>query len=80
MESSTVTIKGQVTIPSKIRKQLGIHAGDQIEFVEEGDRVYLMRKEDRIEAAFGLFKPSRSASQEEIEQAIAAGWKRHGSR
>ena len=29
---STVTRKGQVTIPIEIRRRLGIHEGDQIEF------------------------------------------------
>jgi AbrB family looped-hinge helix DNA binding protein len=32
---STVTRKGQVTIPIEIRRRLGIHEGDQVEFVQE---------------------------------------------
>lgn len=31
---STVTRKGQVTIPIEIRRRLGIEVGDQVEFVE----------------------------------------------
>jgi AbrB family looped-hinge helix DNA binding protein len=35
MASATVTTKGQVTIPKKIRQALGLSAGDLIEFVIE---------------------------------------------
>jgi AbrB family looped-hinge helix DNA binding protein len=39
----TVTSKGQVTIPKKIREMLGVVEGDKLIFLVEGDRV-LMRK------------------------------------
>lgn len=35
---STVTSKGQTTIPGKIRKVLRIKPGDRLEYVVEGDR------------------------------------------
>jgi len=38
MLHSTVTSKGQTTIPRKIRKALRIKPGDKIEYVMEGDR------------------------------------------
>jgi AbrB family looped-hinge helix DNA binding protein len=41
-----VTIKGQVTIPQHIREKLGILPATEIEFVEEKDRVYIVKKED----------------------------------
>jgi antitoxin PrlF len=37
MEHSTVTKKGQTTIPGKIRKALEIKPGDRLEYVVEGD-------------------------------------------
>jgi AbrB family looped-hinge helix DNA binding protein len=40
-----VTIKGQVTIPQHIREKLGIVPATEIEFVEEKDRVYIVKKE-----------------------------------
>ena len=40
-----VTIKGQVTIPQHIREKLGIVPATDIEFVEEKDRVYMVKKE-----------------------------------
>ena len=37
MLHSTVTSKGQTTIPGKIRKALRIRAGDKLEYAVEGD-------------------------------------------
>lgn len=44
-----VTTKGQVTIPQHIREELGITPGTEVDFVEEGRRVYVVvkRKEER---------------------------------
>jgi AbrB family looped-hinge helix DNA binding protein len=40
-----VTTKGQVTIPLHIREKLGIVPATDIEFVEEKDRVYIVKKQ-----------------------------------
>ena len=39
MQHSTVTSKGQTTIPGKIRKALRIKPGDKLEYVVDGDSV-----------------------------------------
>jgi antitoxin PrlF len=39
-----VTSKGQVTIPQDIRKTLGIAPASEVEFVREGNRVWLRRR------------------------------------
>lgn len=39
-----VTTKGQVTIPQHIRQKLGIGPHSEVDFVEENDRVYLLKK------------------------------------
>jgi AbrB family looped-hinge helix DNA binding protein len=70
MRSSSLTSKGQVTIPSEIREQLGLHPGDRVGFIIEKDHVVLFRRQHNIEAAFGLCRPKRSASLEEMEEAI----------
>lgn len=43
MPRSTVTSKGQVTIPQSIRTRLGLQTGDVIEFVEGSDGTILVR-------------------------------------
>jgi len=39
---STVTTKGQVTIPKSIRERYGIRPQDKIDFRIEGDRIVLV--------------------------------------
>ena len=50
-----VTTKGQVTIPQNVRKKLGITPYSEVEFVEDGDRVYLLKK-----SGGGRFRALRS--------------------
>lgn len=40
-----VTTKGQVTIPERIREKLGITPSSEVDFVEEGGRVYLVKRQ-----------------------------------
>lgn len=42
MESGYVTSKGQLVIPSKMRKRFGIKPGTKINFYEEEDGIKLM--------------------------------------
>ena len=37
MPSATLTSKGQITLPKKVREQLKVQTGDTIEFVIGGD-------------------------------------------
>lgn len=39
--SSTLTSKGQVTVPQEVRTRLGLKRGDRVEFVTEGDRTVI---------------------------------------
>lgn len=42
MELAKITSKGQITIPSAIRKKLGVKDGDKVLFVQEGDKIIMM--------------------------------------
>jgi antitoxin PrlF len=39
--SSTISSKGQITVPQDIRKRLGLETGDRVEFVVDGDRTVI---------------------------------------
>jgi AbrB family looped-hinge helix DNA binding protein len=45
MKHMRITQKGQVTIPQHIREQLGLLPNTEVEFVLEGDRLYVRKKE-----------------------------------
>ena len=38
---STMSSKGQLTVPREIRKRLGLETGDRVEFVVEEDRTVI---------------------------------------
>ena len=38
---STISSKGQLTVPQEIRKRLGLEAGDRVEFVVEEGRTVI---------------------------------------
>jgi AbrB family looped-hinge helix DNA binding protein len=42
-----VTTKGQVTIPQEIREKLGITPAVEIDFVEEKERIYIVKRKDQ---------------------------------
>ena len=45
-----VTTKGQVTIPLKIREKLGITPSTEVDFIEEGGRVVLIKRKNQNSA------------------------------
>jgi AbrB family looped-hinge helix DNA binding protein len=64
METTSVTSKGQVTIPQRVRQQLGIRQGSRIEFLLVGDRVELRVASSptgSAESGFGMLKSRRAA-------------------
>jgi len=54
--TSTVSVKGQVTIPKQIRDRLGIHAGTVLEFADEGGRLVArkVRRRHPIDSVYGV--------------------------
>ena len=70
---STVTSKGQVTIPKDVRSRLGIGTGDRVEFVEIQDGVFqIVAATQDIQALKGIVpKPKKPVTIEEMNQAIA---------
>ena len=71
MVESTITLRGQTTLPKSVRKALGVGAGDRIRYViEDGQvRVLSVRPLDRLFGALNYDGPP--ATLEDMERAIA---------
>ena len=71
MHTSTITSKGQVTIPVEMRKMLGLDPGKRVAFRLEDGHITLEAVRDDVTAAFGMLKADRHVSIEEMDQAVA---------
>ena len=78
MATSTLTSKGQTTIPQEVRSYLGLHTGDKLEFIiEEDGRVVLEALTGDVQELKGFLpKPKKTVSVEQMNKTIA---KRGGS-
>ncbi len=72
MATSTITSKGQTTIPKSIRDRLGLKPGDRVEFlIEDGDRVVMIPATLSLSDLAGcLPAPDEPVSLEEMERTI----------
>jgi AbrB family looped-hinge helix DNA binding protein len=72
MSTSSLTSKGQTTIPKDVRKRLNLHPGDRLEFViDEGGRLLVLPASiDASELAGMLKSPARAVSVEDMNRAI----------
>ena len=74
MAIATVTSKGQITIPSRVRHALGLETGDRVEFVEQGKGQFAIVAATRsIRELKGFLQRKRNkpVSIEEMNAAIA---------
>ncbi len=74
MDESTVTEKGQVTIPVRMRKMLGMRKGEKVIFEADGDKVIVRRAEadpvdDMVGLGVGVFEKSV-----EYQRRLRAEW------
>jgi AbrB family looped-hinge helix DNA binding protein len=72
MEITSVTSKGQVTIPKQVRQQLGIRQGSRIEFTLVGDHVEMRVKSSPTTGSgsgFGMLKSGRQAVPVDLDPA-----------
>ena len=67
-EVSTVTTKGQLVIPSKLRRKYAIHKGTQVAFLEEENRLVLQPlTPEFVRALRGSLKGEPSALKQLLE-------------
>ena len=67
---STVTRKGQVTIPVRLRRAFELEEGSHIRFLDDGNRIIIEPVIEDVEAAFGLINSEKSVSSSEIKETI----------
>ena len=62
---STVSEKGQVTIPKRLRDRLGIHPGEVLDFEDENGRLVGRKagSDDPVDAVFGILRLTSSVDQ-----------------
>jgi antitoxin PrlF len=74
MTAATLTSKGQITIPTVVRRAMNVDTGDRIEFVEvQPGRFEIMVATQPVQALKGMFgKPTRRVSIDDMNQAISA--------
>lgn len=73
---TTVTQKGQVTIPKSIRERLGLKPRDRVAFETEGEVVTIRRAASKALAGYGSVGPRKRPEdfrvlREEFERGVA---------
>lgn len=72
---TTITSKGQVTVPAEIREKLNLRTGDRLDFeIENGAIRVVPVGKGTLEEFMGILpKATRTVSVEEMNEAIAQG-------
>lgn len=74
MQESTVTIKGQTTLPRDVRAALGLSSGDKVRYVILDGEVRLLKARSVKELRGLLARAGQSpVTLEAMDEAIAAG-------
>ena len=77
MPTSTLTSKGQITLPKQVREQLRLHTGSRIDFViEPAGRVILkpLNSDFRLLKGVVRVRHKRTVSIQEMNESIAKGF------
>ena len=72
MPQSTITEKGQTTVPLEIREALKIPAGSRIEWSIQKDGSAIVRPQPNALDLFASLKPSKTSPGRESEKAAVA--------
>lgn len=79
MPTATITSKGQITIPKKIRDQLDLQAGDILSFdIESGDKITIRPEKGSPDTAYGILhrENQEALTVEEMESGVAEYFKK----
>jgi antitoxin PrlF len=73
IEESTLTCKGQTTLPRKVRLALGLKPGDRLRYLFVGDEVRLMKAHSIMDMKGILHRQDQApVSLQQMEEDIAA--------
>jgi len=63
--TTTVSEKGQITIPKTVRDRLGIRPGQELEVKEDHGRLILSKviEQDPVDRVFGILKLGKSTDE-----------------
>jgi AbrB family looped-hinge helix DNA binding protein len=73
MAASTLTSKGQITVPRAIRERLGLEEGDVLDFVVGDDGAISVRRRGQRAGAGGVLRDlarDRPVTVEEMKRAV----------
>ena len=71
MTTATLTSKWQITIPSAVRSELHVGAGDRLEFIKIGEgRFEIIAANKDVTSIKGIVKARKSVSLEAMDTAI----------
>lgn len=75
MSTTTLTSKGQLTLPKDVRDRLKLHTGDKLEVYPQEDGTILLQPATvDVDELYGLLpKPAKPVSLEEMDAAIQQG-------
>jgi antitoxin PrlF len=76
MTFAKITSKGQITIPVRVRRRLGLRSGDRVQFVEMDKHKFAMTAANRsVRELEGILwrKGRKPVTIEEMDEAIARG-------
>ncbi len=72
MDTTSVTSKGQVTIPKPLRQQLGLRQGSKVEFILVGDHAEMRIVTTPIDlpsSGFGMLRSNRASVRADFDPA-----------
>ncbi len=74
MRESTVTTKGQTTLPKDVRKLLGLQPGDKLRYILLDGEVRILRARPVLDLEGALKRPGqKTVTLDEMDEAIATG-------
>lgn len=77
MDESSLSIKGQVTIPKSVRNSLKLKPGDRVTFVTDGHQAILLPIRGDLLSLRGLLKPYAGRKKGLTQEALLAQAKHH---